>query len=75
MTLGQMDKLIAGMRDMTAAMDNVDVEDAYCEAAEAIWNRPVLVIQGNVIKELVRIAADIKDGKVKAWELIFKEAR
>ena len=75
MTLGQMDKLLAGMRDVTAALDDVDVEDAYCEAAEAIWARPILVIQGNMVKELTRIAADIKDGKVKAWELIFKEAR
>ena len=75
MTLGQMDRLIAGMRDITAALDGVDVEAAYCDTAEEIWSRPVLTIQGNMVKDLTRIAADIKDGKVKAWELIFKEAR
>lgn len=76
MTLGQFNKIAASMVKMADAMIGNDYDfmnEKNC-STESL-NTPLLVIQSNTVKELVRIAADIKDGKVKAWELIFKEGR
>ena len=77
LTLWQLNNILTGMTRITDTMMGnkygvLDDKNMRC-SNEAI-ETPVMIIQGNQVKKLQRIAADVEDGKIKAWELIFQEA-
>jgi hypothetical protein len=77
LTLEKLRTLSGALYEVGKSIEGINEDDFTKEVQdrlEAIENTPLHIIQGNQVKKLQRIAADVEDGKIKAWELIFQEA-